>query len=176
MLKRGSIDIATCLYQAYSLSALLITAAESKDSDQTVGAMKRWLSAKITANGYYVLIMSIIQNTCYQRSAGIQHQIVFPRSRSRLYLSPTTPSPLRIGRIIHVKKACFFNKLQHNGESIAILAHMSEPQISGQHECPDQACKLHDNSAKYFSCCGAMIANILDELPLALAGLIWAKF
>lgn len=129
LLKQSFTDMAKRLYNRYPSSTMLRTATESKDPDQIVEAMKQWLSAE--GNVRWMLIFDNVDNP---KLPGIKDpqaydiKSYFPEAYQGFILITTRSSRLRIGKVILVKK------LQDLGESIAILAHMSERQISDQGE------------------------------------------
>ncbi|MCJ1426602.1 hypothetical protein MMC29_004505 [Sticta canariensis] len=145
-LKQSYIKMAKRLYNNHPLSMLLSKAAESKEPDQAVEAVKRWLSAK--GNIRWMLVFDNIDNPI---SPGVKDpqaydiRSYFPETDQGFILITTRSSQLKIGKVIRVKK------LHNIQESIAILSHMSERQISDQD--PD----------------AVELAKTLDGLPLALA-------
>ncbi|MCJ1467841.1 hypothetical protein MMC07_006466 [Pseudocyphellaria aurata] len=146
MLKQSFIDMAHRLYNEHPSSTLLKTAAESKDPDQVVDAMKRWLSLK--ANTRWLLVFDNIDNPKLPGMRDPQAYDIksyFPAAYQGFILITTRSSRLKIGKIIPVKK------LETIEESLAILSNMSERQISDQ-----------DPHA-------VELAKRLDGLPLALA-------
>lgn len=58
--KQSFAKMAKRLHENYPSSASLRTAAESKDADQIVGAMKQWLSTK--GNTQWILVFDYIDN------------------------------------------------------------------------------------------------------------------
>lgn len=137
MLKQSFVSMAKRLHNEYPSSALLSTAAESKDPEQVVEAMKRWLSAK--GNCRWLLVFDNFDNP--RLPSGINDpqaydiKSYFPDAHQGFILITTRSSWVKVvGKVIQVKK------LQSIGESIAILAHMSERQISDQGKCEE---KLH---------------------------------
>lgn len=129
LLKQSFTDMAKRLHNKYPSSIMLRTATESKDPDQIVEAMKQWLSAE--GNVRWMLIFDNVDNP---KLPGIKDpqaydiKSYFPEAYQGFILITTRSSRLRMGKVIPVKK------LQDLGESIAILAHMSERQISDQGE------------------------------------------
>lgn len=129
-LKQSFTDMAKRLHDEYSSSTLLKIAAESNDSDQVVKAMKRWFSAK--GNTQWMLIFDNIDNPKLPRNKDPQAYDItsyFPEAHQGSILITTRSSQLKIGKVIRVRK------LRNVKESIAILAHMSERQISDQGLC-----------------------------------------
>ena len=127
VLKQSFTNMAKRLYDNYPSSTLLRTAAESKDADQVVGAMKRWLSTK--GNIQWMLVFDNIDNP---KLPGIKDpqaydiESYFPEAHQGFILITTRHSRLKLGKVIPIKK------LQNPQESIAILAHMSGRSISDQ--------------------------------------------
>lgn len=139
-LRQGFANMTKRLYKIYPSSTLLKTAAESKDSDQMVEAMKQWLSAK--DNFQWMLVFDNIDNP---KLPGINDpqaydiRSYFPEVHQGFILITTRSSRLKVvGKVILVKK------LQDIGESIAILANTSKRQISDQGKCQNQDHILHD--------------------------------
>lgn len=130
MLKQSFVNMAKRLYNEYPSSTLLRAAAESEKTDLVVEAMKRWLSAK--GNIQWMLVFDNIDNP---KLPGINDpqaydiRSYFPEAHQGFILITTRSSQLKIGKVVRVKK------LQNIGESIAILAHMSERQISDLGKC-----------------------------------------
>ena len=127
MLKQSFTDMAKRLYHHYPSSTPLRTAAQSKDKDEIVETMKQWLSAK--GNMQWMLVIDNVDNP---KLPGIKDpqaydvKSYFPEAHQGFILITTRSSRLKIGKVVQVKK------LQKVEESIAILAHMSERQISDQ--------------------------------------------
>lgn len=131
LLKRSFTNMAKRLYNEYPSSSSLSIAAESKDPDNVVEATKKWLSAK--DNIQWLLVFDNFDNP---KLSGIKDpqaydiRSYFPDAHQGFILITTRSSHVKVvGKVIHVKK------LQNIGESIAILAHMSERQISDQGKC-----------------------------------------
>lgn len=132
MLKQSFTDMARRLYNEHPSSTLLRTAAESRDPDQVVEAMNRWFSAK--GNIQWMIVFDNIDNPKLPGSKDPQAYDIksyFPEAHQGSILITTRSSQLKVGNVIRVRK------LRNIGESIAILAHMSERQISYQGECQD---------------------------------------
>lgn len=127
MLKQSFTDMANRLYNEHPSSTLLRTAAESKDPDQVVDAMKRWLSVK--TNTRWMLVFDNIDNPKLPRMSdphAYDIKSYFPTAHQGFILITTRSARLKIGKVIPVKK------LQTINESLAILSNMSERQISDQ--------------------------------------------
>lgn len=130
MLKQSFTDMSKRLYNEHSSSALLRTAAESKDPDQVVEAMKRWLSTR--GNIRWMLVFDNIDNPKLPGTKDPQAYDIksyFPEAHQGFILITTRSSRLKIGKVISVKK------FQNVEESVAILAFMSERQISNNGKC-----------------------------------------
>lgn len=119
------------LYKAHPSSSSLKIAAESKDPENVVEAMKQWLSAK--DNIQWLLVFDNFDNP---KLSGIEDPLAydiksyFPDAHQGFVIVTTRSSQIKVvGKVIHVKR------LQNIGESIAILAYMSERQISDQGKC-----------------------------------------
>lgn len=115
------------LYDEYPSSTLLRTAAESKDADQVVGTMKRWLSAK--GNIQWMLVFDNIDNPNLPGIKDPQAYDIksyFPEAHQGFILITTRSSQLKLGKVIPIKK------LQNIQESISILVYMSDRPISDQ--------------------------------------------
>ena len=131
-LKQSFANIAKRLYHKHPSSMLLRTAAESKDADQIVECMNRWLSAE--GNTRWMLVFDNIDNPKLhgvQDSQAYDIRSYFPEAHHGSILLTTRSARLKIGTVIHVKK------LQDIRESIAILAYMSEREISDEGNCQD---------------------------------------
>lgn len=127
MLKQSFMDMAKRLYHHYPSSTPLRTAAQSKDLDEIVETMKRWLSAK--GNKQWMLVFDNVDNpklSGIKDSQAYDVKSYFPEAHQGSILITSRSSQLKIGKVLRVKK------LQKLEESIAILAHMSERQISDQ--------------------------------------------
>lgn len=125
--KRSFSSMATRLHGNYPSSPLLKTAAEATDDNQTVKAMKRWLSER--NNTRWILVFDNVDNPKLRDTKDPQAYDItsyFPEAHQGFILITTRSSRLHIGEVIHVKK---FRQTQ---ESIAILAHMSGRTISDQ--------------------------------------------
>lgn len=125
VLKQSFANMASRLCNKYPSSTLLRAAAESKDADQIVGAMKRWLS--VEGNTRWILVFDNLDNP---KLPGVKDpqaydiKLYFPETHQGFILITTRSSQLRIGQVIRVKK------LQNIRESIAVLAYMSDRPIS----------------------------------------------
>lgn len=119
-LKQSFAVIAKRLHNEYPSSALLRTAAESQDIDQTVAAIKQWLSAK--GNHRWMLVIDNIDNP---KLPGIEDpqaydiRSYFPGTHHGSILITTRSSSLKIGKVVSVRK------LLDIRESIAILTSTS---------------------------------------------------
>jgi hypothetical protein len=103
----------------------LKAAAESKDENDIVSHIKRWLSHK--ANTKWLLVFDNVDNPKLPNVQDPQAYDVrryFPIPDVGSILVTTRSSSLRIGEMINVRK------FSDNEESIAILARMSERPIS----------------------------------------------
>ena len=138
LLKQSFATIAKRLYDKNPSSTLLRTAVESKDADQIVEAVKRWLSVK--ANTHWILVFDNIDNP---KLPGINDpqaydiESYFPETHQGFILVTTRTLRLNLGEVIPLKK------LQNVRESIAILAHTSGRQVSDQGRPQDQRRMLH---------------------------------
>lgn len=123
--------MANRLHNNRSSSVLLKIAAEPKEPDQIVEAVKQWLSAK--GNIQWMLVFDNIDNpklsSITKDPKAYDIKSYFPEAHQGFILITTRSSQLKIGRVMRVRK------LQNIGESIAILSHMSERQISDQGKC-----------------------------------------
>lgn len=124
VLKQCFVNMAHRVYDHQHLSPTWRKAAESKNLDEVVRNMKRWLSAK--DNIQWMLIFDDVDDL-----QAYDIRSYFPEADQGFILITTRSSQLRIGKVISVKK------LQNINESIAILAQMSQRQISDQGKCHD---------------------------------------
>jgi len=119
-LKQSFAIIAKRLHDEYPSSALLRTAAKSQDIDQTVAAIKQWLSAR--GNHRWMLVFDNIDNP---KLPGIEDpqaydiRSYFPETHHGSILITTRSSDLKIGKAVSVRK------LLDIQESIAILTSTS---------------------------------------------------
>jgi AAA+ ATPase superfamily predicted ATPase len=122
MVKQSFVKMAKRLYHNYPLSTLWKTAAEAKDVNKIVEAIKRWLSAK--NNTRWLLVFDSFDNP-----QAYDIRSYFPEAHQGFILITTRSSRLRIGKVIPIEK---FREIK---ESIMILAHMSGRKISdrGRH-------------------------------------------
>lgn len=126
MLKQSFTDMAKRLYTQYP-SSTLKAAAESKDSDRIVDAMRQWLSAK--NNTRWLLVFDNVDNP---KLPGLEDpqaydiKSYFPEADQGSILITTRSSRLKIGKVISVKR------IQSIRECIKILACTSGRQISDQ--------------------------------------------
>jgi NB-ARC domain len=132
MVKQSFVKMAKRLYHNYPSSTLWKTAAEAKDVNQIVEAIKRWLSAK--NNTRWLLVFDGVDNP-----QAYDIRSYFPEAHQGFILITTRSSRLRIGKVIHIEK---FREIE---ESIMTLAHMSGRKISdqGRHQIEDSTCRLH---------------------------------
>ena len=152
-LKQSFIKIAKRLHNSHPSSTLLKRAAESKEPDQIIETVKQWLSAK--GNIQWMLVFDNIDNPkisgIIQEPRAYDIKSYFPEAHQGFILITTRSSQLKIGKVMPVRK------LQNIGESIAIVSHMSERQISDQGWCHDH----RDYPSRFYSftvrslCCGA---------------------
>lgn len=129
-LKQSFADVAKQIYEEHPSSTLLKIAAESKDSDQVVEAVKQWLSVK--DNTKWIMVFDNIDNPKLPGTDDPQAYDIksyFPRADQGFILITTRSTRLKIGKVIPLKK------LQDTRESIEILANMSDRQISDQGGC-----------------------------------------
>lgn len=132
-LRQSFSGMANRLYNEYPLecpsSALLKIAAEEKDIDQTVTAIKRWLS--IRGNTRWIMVFDNIDNPKLDGNGmkdpqGYDIRSYFPEAHQGHILITTRSSRLEIGKVISIEK------LLHTQESIAILASTSRRRILDQ--------------------------------------------
>ena len=126
-LKQSFVGIAKRLHNEYPSSALLKKAAEEKDSDQTVAAMKQWLS--IRGNTQWMLVFDNIDNP---KLRGINNpqaydiKLYFPEADQGSILITTRSFRLKIGEVVSVRK------LVDIRECVMILASTSGREILDQ--------------------------------------------
>lgn len=134
-LRQSFLDVAKRIYDEYPSSSSLKRAAESKDSDQVVEAVKQWLSTK--GNAKWILVFDNIDNPKLPGIDDLQAYNIksyFPEAEQGFILITTRSTRLKIGKVISLKK------LQSIRESIRIIANMSGRQISDQGKCQNQKC------------------------------------
>lgn len=115
-LKQSFAVIAKRLYDKYLFSALLRTAAESQNIDQTVAAIKQWFLVK--GNHRWMLIFDNIDNSKLpdiKNPQAYDIRLYFPGTHHGFILITIRSFGLKIGNIVSVRK------LLNIRESIAIL-------------------------------------------------------
>lgn len=140
-LKQSFIDVAKHIYDECpsSTSALLKTATGSKNSDEVIEAVNKWLSAK--DNTQWMVVFDNVDNPKVPGNTNPQAYDIksyFPKADQGCILITTRTRRLKIGNVISMRK------LQNAKESIEILANMSERQISDQGRCKNQYYILYD--------------------------------
>ena len=126
-LKQGFASLARRLYEEHPSSILLRTAAETKEMDQIVEAIKRWFSIK--GNTRWMLIFDNVDNPALpgvKDSQACDIKFYIPEADQGSILITTRSSRLQIGEMISVEK---FRDVQEN---ISILASTSRRAISDQ--------------------------------------------
>lgn len=129
-LKQSFVGIAKRLHNEYPSSALLKKAAEEKDCDQALAAMKQWLS--IRGNTQWMLVFDNIDNP---KLPGINDpqaydiKLYFPEADQGSILITTRSSRLKIGEVVCVRK------LLDIRECVMILASTSGREILDQGIC-----------------------------------------
>ena len=124
-LKESFVRIARQLFEDYPSSILLRNATETKNVDQTIHSIKRWLS--IPENTRWILVVDNVDNP---ELYGIQDpqaynvRPYFPDADQGSVLITTRSSQLKIGSVIHV------DRLQNIRECVAILTYMSGRSIT----------------------------------------------
>lgn len=134
-LKQSFIDVAKHIYDECpsSTSVLLKTATESKNSNEVVEAVKKWLSAK--DNTQWMVVFDNVDNPKLPGNNDPQAYHIksyFPKADQGYILITTRSRRLKIGNVISMRK------IQDTRESIEILANMSERQVSDEGKCKDQ--------------------------------------
>jgi hypothetical protein len=122
-LKQSFASMAGRLQSANKASPLLKKAVESKDIDEVVGCIRKWLSIK--ENYRWMLVFDNIDNPKVAGNKDPQAHDVrnyFPEAYHGSIIVTTRSSSLNIGRIISLRK------LQEVGEGVAILASASGRQ------------------------------------------------
>jgi hypothetical protein len=119
-LKQSIVDMARRLHSEHENSPLLKSAAESKDVDQVVASIRKWLSIK--ENNRWILVFDNVDNpktAGNEDSQAYDIRLYFPEAHHGSIIIATRSSSLRIGKVIPVPK------LQDTEESISILRLMS---------------------------------------------------
>ncbi|MCJ1453499.1 hypothetical protein MMC28_003846 [Mycoblastus sanguinarius] len=145
-LEASFVGIARRLFEEYPSSALLRNAIETKDVDQTIHSIKKWLSTR--GNTRWILVVDNVDNP---KLRGIQDPQAYdvksylPEADQGSVLITTRSSQLNIGSVIPV------DRLQDTRECIRILTCMSGRSIT-------------ENDSSVIE----LLAK-LDGLPLAIA-------
>lgn len=132
-LKQSFADVAKRIYEEHPSSSSLKAAADSRDPDQVVAAVKHWLSTK--SNTKWIVVFDNIDNPKLPGITDPQAYDIksyFPKVDQGFILITTRSTRLRIGEVISLKK------LQNIRESIEILANMSGRQLSDHGKCQSQ--------------------------------------
>lgn len=129
-LKQSFADVVKRIYEEYPSSTSLKAAAESKNPNQVIEAVKQWLSTK--GNTKWIVVFDNFDNPKLPGITDPQAYDIksyFPKADQGFILITTRSTRLRIGKVISLKK------LQSVRESIEILANMSNRQLSDQGKC-----------------------------------------
>ena len=124
-LEASFVGIARRLFEEYPSSALLRNAIETKDVDQTIHSIKKWLSTR--GNTRWILVVDNVDNP---KLRGIQDPQAYdvksylPEADQGSVLITTRSSQLNIGSVIPV------DRLQDTRECIRILTCMSGRSIT----------------------------------------------
>ncbi|MCJ1425603.1 hypothetical protein MMC29_003503 [Sticta canariensis] len=151
VLKQCFANMAQRLYDQYPSSKLKKIAAESKNPDEVVEMMKLWLSAKDN-----IQWMLVFDNVDDPQAYDIRSY--FPEADQGFILITTRSSQLRIGKVISVKN------LQNINESIAILAQMSQRQISDQDPHVVELVKQLDGLPLALATAGVYLSQVSSSL------------
>jgi hypothetical protein len=120
MLKQSFASMTSRFQSEHLTSPLLKTAAESKDIDEVVASIRKWLSIK--ENHRWMLVFDNVDNPSVAGNKDPQAYDIrkyFPETHHGSIIVTTRSSSLRIGRVIPVRK------LRDVEEGIAILTSMS---------------------------------------------------
>jgi hypothetical protein len=119
-LKQSFVEMARRLHSEHEKSPLLRTAATSKEVDEVVASMRKWLNIK--ENHRWILVFDNVDNPKVAGNKDPQAYDVrryFPEAHHGSIIITTRSASLRIGKVITVRK------LQVIEDGIAILSSVS---------------------------------------------------